>query len=181
MNLPERSIFVDIGGGQGELVSRLAYKNPKTDFYIVDPLASRSTTVLCNVHIFPQRVDLNLPLPLTTACADNVSINYLMGEVQSSQVNEQTLDDTLARYAILVMETSRVLAPKGKVLVMDVRGNIEFAKNLFGEYGFKTCEPAVVEDRGVTVYTRLFFQIFDQSARKLEESEILPMQFTAWK
>jgi hypothetical protein len=177
----EQEIIVDIGGGDGKKAIKEARENPEKHYFLFDSNTNISEDLPPNITITLTDVDFGVNLPFIDGTVDEVWINYLMGEVRSGQeVGENILDD-LSLYGLIVTEIYRVLHPAGRVLVMDVKGNITYVQEVFSSIGFTTTEPQPVADETGTSFTTRFFEIFRENARNPAESVILPMEFVATK
>jgi ubiquinone/menaquinone biosynthesis C-methylase UbiE len=160
MQILERKLYLDIGGGLGTHFQKMALKSPNREYILIDPCYSLNTDLrygwkvqkasLPNLHyiaggLFEGRSSKSF-LPFTSQSIDLAEINFLLGEIHYVKINPNDLFH-LEPYRGLLKEVKRVLKPSGKIFVSDFKPNISHIEQLLIQEGFLIKEgPKELED-----------------------------------
>lgn len=181
MELSDKEILVDIGGGNGEHFAQLARTYPDKVFLVLDPAVKPLTDKPDNLHLVSWKRDVDSDIPQGTGTISEAHINFVMGEMETSDVNDGSVEDSVKIYDSMLETVDRVLVSGGKVEIVDVRGNIGYIKQLLDKRGYIDTQPRRLEDEHHSEWADVFFKVFHKTGRREDESEALPMIIEARK
>lgn len=151
-----REIWVDIGGGDGEHFTRLAKKDPRKSFVVVEPairreLLSKLQLENTNLHFVKGEVSTKSHLPFTTGGVDHVECHFLYGEIPHVWGDADLEYEGYKKdYLRLLKEIKRILKNGGTLVISDSKRTIPKIHTLIeGLKGFKinSCTPWREEPR----------------------------------
>jgi tRNA G46 methylase TrmB len=181
----QKEVAIDVGGGEGEFLLRLAKENPEKTYIILDPLAKKVRGAPENLHFVRWRVNTESMLPFLPEKIDEAHINFLLGEIKEGKRVEDGhevdyFEDQAGQYQKLLKDLKNVLKPGAILRITDTKDCINIIEKLLRNENYSLVGgPKKVSDEEKTFFSQYFFKAFREWGRSEEESHILPMEIEA--